>query len=186
MEVSYFEENGQRWLGTDEEMKSPYDFEQLVAQQPDLYKFFHRFSSALPKADEYIKEYKESFGWNDWLIEQCSIFTASALLRPIRYDEPYWWCYGNARARALSTGVHYVEGLAVTPTGAFLHAWNSSDGQNVLDYTYPAQELNTYFGVVIKVGETIPYGWLGHLYDETIKGESGWATKQLELLERAA
>ena len=186
MEVSYFEENGQRWLGTDEEMKSPYDFERLVAHQPDLYKFFHRFSCCQPKAVDYIQLHKECFGWSDWLIAQCSVFRALPLQRPIRYDAPYWQCYENSRTRALVTDVHYVEGLVVTPTGAFLHAWNSSNGEDVLDYTYPAQECNTYFGVALSVGEKIPFGWLGHLYHETIHSKPGWATKQLEFLERAA
>jgi hypothetical protein len=186
MEMIFFEENGRRWLGTDEGMKSPYDFERIISAQPDLYRFFHHFSQTLPSAQTYVQQNKEYFGWTDWLLSQCSEFVAAPLMRPIRYDEPFWQCFENARARALVAGLYYVEGVVVTPTGVFVHAWNSTDGQDVLDYTYPAQECNSYFGVALNVGEKIPYGWLGFLFEETKEQRPGWATKQLELLECAA
>lgn len=170
-------EDQMTFLRCDKQLTSPYDFEQQVCKDGRLYDIFLDVSKNLPEAEDYIRKYKDRYGWNDGFISQCSKFEPQELPRPFLYDEPFWQCFDNARSRALYEDYYYIEGIVITPTGAYLHAWNSKDGIDVFDFTYPAQECNRYFGVALKVEEKGAYGLVAYLEKETRSGEIGWATE---------
>ena len=179
-----YEEDGYQWAGSDKPFETPYEAE-VDTQQLDqkAAELFNQVCDQLPSAEGYIKQYAERFGWRPELIECGKTYRTSALPLPVKYFEPFWWCFENSFLHAKTTGLLYVEGIVVTPTGSFVHAWNSSD-DNVLDYTYPLQHLNSYFGIAFEVELIEKYwpmsgGLLGYLYEEVKTGKPGFAHRLL-------
>jgi hypothetical protein len=73
--------------------------------------------------------------------------------RPVPYFERPWCCFENSFRLAQARGLLYIEGLAVNPSFVQVHAWNSRDGSDVLDLTWPRQDLNSYYGVALDPAE---------------------------------
>ena len=167
------------WLGCREFEWTPHwvegYYDRLEGHELEL---FERICKELPCAKEYLIAHADEFGWGQEVIAQASIFTPSKLPRPVPYYPKYWHCYENSFAYAEEKGYKYVEGLAISPAGAQIHAWCSTDGKDVIDYTWPYQHCNKYFGIVFDITKMrangFPFGAvLGHLWDETKKKRQG-------------
>lgn len=113
---------------------------------PESVSKLQKVCKQLPCAREYMIAHADEYGWDAPMIEKATIYTARELPRPIEYFHEFNRCWQNSFAYAERTGVRYVEGLAISPAGAFLHAWNSTDGEDVLDFSWPCQQYNKYFG----------------------------------------
>ncbi len=146
-------------------------YDRLVGSELEL---FERVCKQLPCAKEYLVAHADEFGWDEEMIARASIFTPSELPRPVPYYPKYWHCYENSFAYAEKTGCKYIEGLAVGPAGALIHAWCSTNGKDLIDYTWPYQHVNKYFGMELKISKMRDNGYpfgavLGHLWADTKK-----------------
>jgi hypothetical protein len=77
-------------------------------------------------------------------------------------------CYGNAVVLAGESGLSYVEGFALAPSGSVIaHAWNAKADGTLVDSTW----LNTgaaYFGVIFSVerGDDATWNADAHVLDD--------------------
>lgn len=121
-----------------------------------------------------MKENASEYGWTEEVLADATMFVPQELPRPVPYFKKPWHCFENSFEHARKTGLLYVEGLAINPTGPQIHAWNSTDGTDVIDLTWPFQHVNKYFGLVFDVEKLTmagyPFGaYFGHLYDRLKK-----------------
>jgi hypothetical protein len=118
---------------------------------------FRRICASLPCPKQFMIEHAAEFGWDDGMIERARIFIPRPLPTPVNYFSKPWHCYENCYHKARAEGIYYVEGLMIGPAAPIIHAWNSTDGKNVIDLGQPLQHLNKYFGMIF---DTAPP--LGH------------------------
>ena len=109
---------------------------------------FRRVCAGLPCPKQLMIEYGDLFGWNEEMIAEARIFTPRPLPSPVHYFQKTRDCYENCYHKSRAEGILYVEGLMICPAGPIIHAWNSTDGHNVIDLGEPCQHLNRYFGMV--------------------------------------
>ena len=166
------ERGGRSWAGFLEIPRTPPAMEKIFdSLQGSELKAFRNICAALPCPKEYLLQNIDEYGWNDVMIGRASLFIPVELPRPIPYFPRYWRCFENSFAYAKKHGLKYIEGLAVNPTGIQVHAWMSRDGTDVLDYTWPYQHLNRYFGIEFDTEELAENGFpngglLGHYHKE--------------------
>lgn len=102
----------------------------------------------MPSAEFFLESHPHLYTWGSIVRRYGREYTASDRGR---YDPPEkpWSCFETAseKARATDEELQYVEGLALSPFGPALHAWNVN-GDDVFDFTWPCQHLNRYFGIV--------------------------------------
>lgn len=130
---------------------------------------------ALPTANEYLRLHGDQYLWRELWLQRGKTLSAPSrkLCLSIHKADAHVRgnCYNNALQLALGMEgkiilpnepreVLYGEGMAVNPTGAYLHAWLVIDG-NVYDPTWPDAYRATYFGMafdpqwILKFAETI-------------------------------
>jgi hypothetical protein len=141
-----------------------------------------------PTALEYLQRYADEFPWAGFCLEhgqvsqtesyrtvrdrvdrrgfmeegQCYVNSMS-ILRRWRRKRPKW---------VADYAVSYVEGLALDPTGVFLHSWIDVAG-NAYDMTFQRASMTSYFGVrfdpvwVDKTMERIGRYGLFHWWDRS-------------------
>lgn len=86
--------------------------------------------------------------------------------RPSPWQCRYWngpqkMCYGNAIVAGAFYGLHYVEGVALSPTGeAIPHAWNVDDQGELVDATWRNSGL-VYIGVEFSLERADDATWNG-------------------------
>lgn len=148
--------------------KTPQEIEQIYASlRGEALALFQSVCAEMPSVDVYTKENAEKYRLPKEFFDVARVFTAQALPYPIEYFPELWMCHSNSFEHAQKTGCMYVEGIAISPAGPMLHTWNSTDGNNVLDFTWPSQELNRYYGAVLDIEELKKAGYhsggiLGH------------------------
>lgn len=114
-----------------------------------------------PTAKEYLEQYGSEYPWKQMWLNQGKTFASPSRELCLRINQAEAHvrgnCYNNAIRLAIGMGgkiilpnkpneVLYCEGMAVNPTGAYLHAWLVVDG-NVYDPTWPDAYRATYFGI---------------------------------------
>ncbi len=141
---------GRSWIESCRGWRTPGWIEKLYCslEGEDL-ALFRRISASLPCPREFMIEHAADFGWDDELIAKARIFSPRPLPNPVPYFQKSWHCYENSYLKAQAEGIFYVEGLMIGPAAPIIHAWNSTDGKNVIDLGQPFQHLNKYFGIVI-------------------------------------
>ena len=100
---------------------------------------------------KYIAERLNEYGWTEEMLARADYFVPVKLPTPVPYFERPWCCFENSFNHAEQTGLLYVEGIAVSPSGISIHAWNSTNGSDVIDYTWPYQHVNKYFGIIFPI-----------------------------------
>lgn len=116
---------------------------------------------ALPTAEEYLRLHADEYPWRKLWLERGEVLSPPSRKLCLSINKANGHvrgnCYNNALRLALRMEgkiilpnepkeVLYGEGMAVNPTGAYLHAWLVIDG-NVYDPTWPDAYRATYFGV---------------------------------------
>ncbi len=172
------EREGYSWLASGTPFTTPKQVEiaygALSGEQREL---FERICRRLPSAEQYVRDRSAEYGWDEDLIAEAKVFTPKPLATPVPYFDPPWHCFENSFSHAEQHNLLYVEGIAINPSGPQIHAWNSTDGTDVLDYTWPYQHVNHYFGIVFPL-EWMKKNWparggiLAHLYEEAKAGKT--------------
>ncbi len=125
---------------------------------------FRRACANVPDPRRFMQEHGAVFGWDGEIVAKARVFTPRPLPSPVRYFSKPWHCYDNCLAKAES--IYYCEGLVIGPGGPTIHAWNSTDGWNVIDLGWPCQHLNKYLGFVLDLKEHAEiigtFGWFYH------------------------
>ncbi len=172
MKIFEFTAQGRSWLGSENFHTAPGVIDEFYASlQGEERELFERICNGLPCAKAYMEEHSNEYGWTKEMLAEAKVYIPAKLPRPVPYFEKPWCCYENSFQYAEEKGLRYVEGIAINPTGVQLHAWNSTDGVDVLDYTWPFQHVNKYFGIewdiewLKKHGYTSG-GFVGYLYEE--------------------
>jgi hypothetical protein len=176
--MSIFEKSfyGYSWIYSNVPVETPGQVERMYASLTGAeLALFERVCAGLPCPKAFIEKFAAAYGWPPEMIASCKIFTPSPLPHPVIYSSP-WNCFENSFHTAESEGLLYVEGLAISPMGPDAHAWNSADGNDVIDRTWPCQHLNRYFGKALDLdtvrravaGDT--GGLVGHLYRNAQQG----------------
>lgn len=148
----------QEWLTSDEDFRTPQQIERAyLGLEGEQRKLFEEICHGLPAADEYARAHASKYGWDESVFELARTFVPQQFQHPVPYFERHWHCFESSFIYAEQTGLFYVEGLAINPSGAQIHAWNSTDGTDVLDYTWPHQHVNRYFGIVFDVEKMKKY-----------------------------
>lgn len=115
-----------------------------------------------PNAHEYLQRYSDEFPWGQFCLEHGKISRAESYKTIRDRVERYGFleeghCYRNSM-RVLrrwnekrpdwvgDQPVSYIEGLALDPTGIFLHGWIDVGGV-AHDMTFQRAWMTTYFGV---------------------------------------
>jgi hypothetical protein len=177
MRVVEHESEGFVWAWSSERLLTPQEvesqFNSFTAEESAL---FERICANLPSGRDYMETRLQQYGWTAEMFNKAREFQPQPLPSPVPYFERPWWCYENSFQHAEKTGLLYVEGIGISPNGPMVHAWNSTDGTDVLDYTWPQQHLNRYFGIIydvawIKENWPIPGGMLGYLHEYTQQGK---------------
>ncbi len=160
---------GRSWVGTDDAQRTrtPGRIEKfygsLVGAEREL---FRRVCANLPDPKEFMREFAPVFGWDAEMVEKARVFTPRPLPNPVEYFPWSWHCYDNCLRRAREEGLLYVEGLVIGPGGPTIHAWNSTDGFNVIDLGWPCQHLNKYMGFIFDLKQHKELiGFLGELFE---------------------
>ncbi len=175
MRIFEIVKNGRSWLRSPVFHSHPGEIEKLYcsltfAEQTLLQKVCR----GMPDPEEYMQLHFREYGWNEDLLAQATKYSPLRLRPPVQYFARPWRCYENSFNHAVETGLLYVEGIVVNPAGIQVHAWNSHDGTDVVDYSLPFQHVNRYFGiefdvhVMEEIGQA-PGGILGRLYEEEKK-----------------
>lgn len=132
----------------------------------EFFRSLRRLRRTLPSAEAYLRAHAKDYPWGElWLLHGQSFPAPPRSLCHSKVRDgsymPEGNCYGNSLAlsRAMAEKVQreggpfkfvlYAEGLAVDPTGAWLHAWLVIDGR-VHDPTWPGAYMATYFGVTFE------------------------------------
>lgn len=117
-----------------------------------------RLKRKLPTAEEYLKEHASKYPWGELWVAHGRSFQPppyrecrGMAKEGICFEEGH--CFRNSLLVSLhilkrlpDEPVKYVEGIAVDPTGAYVHAWIEMRGM-VYDPTWPGAFLATYFGI---------------------------------------
>ena len=115
-----------------------------------------------PTAHEYLQRYAHDFPWARFCLEYGKVSQAESY-RTIRdrVDRRGFMQEGQCYANSIEILCHwrekcpdwvgdrtvsYVEGLALDPTGVFLHSWIDVGG-SAYDMTFQRAWMTTYFGV---------------------------------------
>ncbi|MEK7134568.1 MAG: hypothetical protein AAB819_02495 [Patescibacteria group bacterium] len=112
---------------------------------------FRKVCVNLVDPQKYIAERLNEYGWTEEMLARADYFVPVKLPTPVPYFERPWCCFENSFNHAEQTGLLYVEGIAVSPSGISIHAWNSTNGSDVIDYTWPYQHVNKYFGIIFPI-----------------------------------
>jgi len=159
---------GRNWLETDDFLRArnPGRIERLYhSLEGENLALFRRACASIPEPRQFMEEHAAEFGWDADMVAKARAFTPRPLPSPVRYFPKPWHCYENCLAKAEAEGIFYCEGLVIGPGGPTIHAWNSTDGRNVIDLGWPCQHLNKYFGLVFDLKEHADLiGTLGNLY----------------------
>jgi len=116
----------------------------------------------LPTAREYLQRHAADFPWGELCLQHGQVsqppayLTNMQLLKREGFLEP-GHCFRNSMKMVRrwkdeppdwvgDQQITYVEGLALDPTGIFLHGWIDVGGQAV-DLTFMWAYMTTYFGV---------------------------------------
>ncbi len=93
----------------------------------------------------------KGFAWGELVLEFGKEYVASDRGKCASFL-PERSCFENAAQKARETNeeLQYVEGLALSPLGPMLHAWNAR-GDEVFDFTWPCQHLVRYYGIPFSV-----------------------------------
>jgi hypothetical protein len=160
---------GRKWLETDDLMRTrtPGRIEKLFCSlEGEERELFRRACANLPCPKEFMREHAATFGWDAGMVEKARIFTPRPLPQPVSYFPWSWHCYDNCLRLAREEGLLYVEGLVIGPGGPTIHAWNSTDGFNVIDRGWPCQHLNKYLGFIFDLQKHRDMiGKIGGLYE---------------------
>lgn len=185
MQMDFFENvlGGYSWIGSETGFTTPHDVEKAYDNLDGAgHELFKKVCAGMPTVEDFVRENAIGYGWDERLLGLARTMHAKKLPRPVPYFNPPWTCFENSFKHAQKTGLLYVEGVAVNPSGVMVQAWNSTDGTDVLDFTWPHQHVNKYFGIVFDVQwmlhhSPIPGGILGYLQQETLKGHVDGLTK---------
>ena len=126
----------------------------------DLSRSKDKFDMVFPTAKESLEQYYVDRPWKEkWLSDGRSFASpkkSDCLLIHLLRAHIKGNCYNNSLRLALGREgriirwkpkkILYCEGVAVNPTGAYLHAWLLVDGK-VYDPTWPDAYRATYFGI---------------------------------------
>ena len=175
--MNFFENvaGGYSWIGSETRFTIPQDVEKAYDSLDDAErKLFKKVCAGMPAVEDFVRKNAAGYGWDERLLSLARNMRAKELPRPVPYFNPPWACFENSFKHAQKTGLLYVEGVAANPSGIMIHAWNSTDGTDVLDFTWPHQHVNQYFGIVFDVQwmlrhSPIPGGILVYLHQETLE-----------------
>ncbi|MCB9815209.1 hypothetical protein H6785_01315 [Candidatus Nomurabacteria bacterium] len=121
-----------------------------------------RLRRTLPTAQEHLQRHATDFPWGELCLQHGQVSkppsyrTNITMVKRGGFLEP-GHCFRNS-LRAVQRWkekppewaegklITYVKGLALDPTGIFLHGWIDVDGQAV-DLTFMRAHMTTYFGV---------------------------------------
>jgi len=164
---------GRRWIETDDPAmaRTPGRIEKLFHRLgPEDLALLRRACASIPGPREFMRAHFAAFGWDAAMVEKARVFSPRPLPQPVEYFPKPWHCYENSRDKAEAEGIFYCEGLVLTPSGPIIHAWNSTDGTNVIDLSYPCQHLNKYLGFVFDLKRDAELvgslGWMLHYAQE--------------------
>lgn len=116
---------------------------------------------SFPSAEEYLKLHGEEYPWRELWLEHGTVLPSPSRKQCLKISRANGHvsgnCYNNALQVALGIEgkivlpaspreIRYGEGMAVHPTGAYLHAWLVVDGE-IYDPTWPDAYRATYFGM---------------------------------------
>lgn len=151
-QLSAWHEGPYCWLVSEWfEGKPPYLIDDVFAEIENWARF-KRLVAELPCPRRYLQDNKDKFKWHEYVIRHGQEFYPDRITSPT-FPEPFWHCFQNSYRFAREHGCLYVEGVAVAPTGAYHHAWVSPNGHDVLDLTWPRQDLTKYFGIAFNLDE---------------------------------
>lgn len=177
MRIIEHKSEGFIWAKSTVPFNTPQQVEQHFNSYTDEERLvFDRICDDLPTGRQYMEIHWQEYGWTEEMLARASEFSAKQLQEPVPYFDPPWWCFENSYHHAEQKGLLYVEGIGISPNGPMVHAWNSTDGTDVIDYTWPWQHKNKYFGIVydltwMKKYWPIPGGILGYLHEYTQEGK---------------
>ena len=143
--------NDGNWIRFTTRPGSPYEveryFDSLVGQEKIR---FEEVCKNLPDPRQCLWDMIEA-RHTAALMQYGQLFVPKTHVRPVPYFQKSWHCYENSFRHADANNLFYVEGMAVNPSGAAFHAWNTTDGTDVIDLTWPYQHVNRYFGAIFPV-----------------------------------
>lgn len=177
MRIIEHKSEGFIWAKSTVPFNTPQQVEQHFNSYTDEERLvFDRICDDLPTGRQYMEIHWQEYGWTEEMLARASEFSAKQLQEPVPYFDRPWWCFENSYHHAEQKGLLYVEGIGISPNGPMVHAWNSTDGTDVIDYTWPWQHKNKYFGIVydltwMKKYWPIPGGILGYLHEYTQEGK---------------
>lgn len=152
MELFEVIEDGHRWLGSRNFHTDPARLEDFFDRlEGEAKALFDRVCAELPCPKEHLAAKWDDYGWDPCILHEGTLFKPARLKRPIPFYEKHWCCFENSFAFAEKYDYSYVEGIAINPSGIQIHAWVTTDGEDVLDYTWPLQHVNKYFGVPLNI-----------------------------------
>ncbi len=142
---------------------TPYEIERVYGSLQDReLELFQSVCAGLPSAEDCVRKNPDEYQLPAEVFEVARTFIPQELPKPVTYYPDFWLCYQNSILYAEAIGCMYVEGVAVSPCGPMLHAWITTNGTDVYDFTWPCQHLNRYYGVAFdpkKLREAgYPYG----------------------------
>jgi hypothetical protein len=169
MDFDIVAENGYEWIRFYDEPTTPEALEAFFDSLAGNDRLaFDRVCADLPCPKTYMEQHAAEYGWTKDILAAAELFCPAPLPPPVKYFPTHWNCFKNSFAKAEANGLIYVEGLAISPTGPQIHAWNSTNGRDVIDLTWPCQHLNKYFGINLVPGKLrqiyeIPWAILGRI-----------------------